>query len=158
MGNSDELSIEFGRVLTAEVVPEELPFFDELLKSRSATTSKRDHDLGFGGEEALIGIASVFLVDVAKTVISFLWDQLQAALGDLTKDALKEAQGQLNEKISSWIHRRFAGPPPISVSAAAAHELMEDIRADAISKGLKEPELRRLMTELSKALGQPALS
>ena len=72
-------------------------------------------------------------------------------VADLANSAAKEAEAQLNDKLRSWIKRRFAGPSPVSLPPAALNDLLNTVRKDAADKGIGEPELTRLTTTLTKA-------
>jgi hypothetical protein len=152
MFDKDKLGLEFGRALTADVAPEELPFYDELIAAPQQPQKRQDRSLGFGGEEALIGAVSVFLSVVGKTVISFIWQQVQAMAASLGKDAATELETRLSESLKKWIDARFSGPIPVKLPGDTAKELLESIRRDAVAKGVAEPELSHLMTTLSKTL------
>ena len=153
MFDKDELGLEFGRALTADVAPEELPFYDELVSaSRQPKRRRQDRSLGFGAEEVLVGAVSVFLSEVGKQIVTFIWQQAQAMAANLSKDAAAELEKSLAEKLRIWIKSRFSGPPPIRLPANTAQELLETIRKDAAAKGVDEPELSNLMSTLSKTL------
>jgi hypothetical protein len=152
MLDNSELQLDFSRELAAIVVPEEAPFFDELVTSSPAKVLRKDHDLGFGGQEALIGAMSLFLMDVGKTVLAVLWQQAQKSVSDLVSSAAKEAQSQLNEAIGAWINKRFAGPSPVNLPPDVLRDLLETVRKDAANKGVGEPELTLLTQTLTNVL------
>jgi hypothetical protein len=154
MSDRSALELEFSRALAAEAVPEEAPFFDELVSLKKNRSIRGDHDLGFGGQEALIGVVSLFLMDVGKTALSFVWQQVQVMVADLAVSATKEAETQLADKIKQWIKKRFAGPSPVHLSPAAVNDLLNTVRKAAADRGIGEPELTRITSTLEKAFTQ----
>lgn len=150
---ADELGYEFGRALTADVAPEELPFYDELVSANQRPTrARQDRSLGFGAEEVLISAISIFLSEVGEKIALFIWQQVQIMAANLSKDAAADLEKRLAEAIRSWIGARFSGSRPVQIPANTAQDLLQTIRQDAVAKGISEPELGKLMSTLSKAL------
>ena len=155
MENDEHLGLEMGRALTAKVAAEELPFYDELTTAAQEAHNKGgDHTLGFGGSTELLAAAAPILFEIGKTIVEFIWHQAQASIGELAKDAAKEFQTRLRERILSWIDRHFQQSPPVTVTPGALEELIETIKKDAAAKGLGEPELTRLTVVVARAFGQ----
>jgi hypothetical protein len=154
MPSKEEIRLELGRALTAEVAPEELPFFDELITyKRSKVPSRRDHELGFGGaEQFLTGAASVFLFQISETVLAFIWEQAQTSFKEVAKSAVKDLEKTLEKKLLEWIKSRFHKAAPVVLPADKRKALIELIRKDAVSSGVAEAELTRITTVLSDAL------
>jgi len=156
MSNETQLCLDFGRALAVEVAPEELPFFDELAaKTQSQKSHRSDHELGFGGEVLLVGAVSAFLFEASKTVLAFLWEQAQGMFVDLAKTAAKEARVEFEDKIKTWVKKRFEGRPPVSLPPDRLQNLLDIIRKDATESGVSEPELARLTATLSRVLRRP---
>jgi hypothetical protein len=154
MSEEGQLQLELGRALAAEVVPEELPYFDELVTSNKAAVSRqKDNELGFGGEAALVGVASVFLYQISEVVLAFMKDQAEALIGDVAKGAAKDFRKEIERKLSIWIKDRFRGVPPINIPEKKRQALLNVISKDAKHAGIEDLEVKRLTTILSKALG-----
>jgi len=153
MPQENDLRLDLARALAAEVAPEELPFFEELVKGgRAGATTRKDSELGFGGEAALVGVASVFLYQISETILAFIWEQAQALLGDVAKSAAKDLRKEIEAKVGKWIKNRFRGSPPIEIPADKRQALIRTISKDAKHAGIGEVEIKRLTTVLNEAL------
>lgn len=93
----DELVSALSRHIVAETAPEELPLFRSVSRvylehggRLPASGRQRDEMLGFGAEAAVALLTPVVL-DVAKTVVSFLLTRARAAVAKRAGDAVDDA-------------------------------------------------------------------
>jgi hypothetical protein len=149
---SNPLEIKFARALTDAVAPEESPFFDDLLASiRNPPSKRKDHTLGFGVSAGDIAAVALVLIDLAKPILSFIWENAKDATGALIKDASEHAKTVIEEKMSTWLDHKLKGAPPLALSPGKLEELIEKVEKDAAALKLDASATTRLCDTLRSA-------
>jgi len=155
------LETEFGRFITSIVSPTDLVDYDELVSSNSKSLEQADNPLGFGlpgGFDALTGAAIQIGVIVAGVVVSHAKTLAGEALSELPKVAAKE----FAEHIATWIGLLIGGKGlsgkqksnvrPFILPASQATDMLAAVKKAAISSGVREPALSKVLTRVEESL------
>jgi hypothetical protein len=128
---TDDVVVEVARELVARTAPQELPLFratsaaylDDPQKVLHPKAGK-DDVLGFGVDAAILFVTPAAL-EVAKTVVSFLFNQVKGALEKETSDA-----------IAKRVHGLFHPGDDAAVSQppGLTHEQLEQVHDLALEK------------------------
>jgi len=149
------LEIKLARALTDAVVPQESPFFDDLLAARQKPSSKgKDHDLGFGVSAGDVVAITFVLIDLSKPIFRFIWDNAKDATGALIKDASENAKTLIEKKMSTWLDHKLNGPAPVTLSSSQLEELIAKVGREAAALKLDPSALGRLDKTLRSAFVQ----
>jgi hypothetical protein len=96
----DEVVMDVARAVVVQVAPHELPLFRATSEAyledpeRVLDEKSRDEMLGFGPAAAVVFLTPAVL-EVAKTVVGFLWAQTRDALKDASSDAIDKRVKEL---------------------------------------------------------------
>jgi hypothetical protein len=146
------LEIKLARALTDAVVPQELPFFDDLVAVRGKPSSKgKDHSLGFGVSAGDVVAITFVLIDLSKPIFRFVWDNAKDATGALIKDASETAKTLIEQKMGTWLDHKLNGPAPVVLSASQLEELITNVEREARALKLDSATLGRLDQTLRSA-------
>src|SRR5581483_9697983 len=130
----DELALEFGRVLTEQISPDEGPFYDELITAyRSPIPARRDRTLAFGvSPDSVLALA---LLEVGKVVLQGIWSVLQPMLSGLVHDSADALRAELSEKLKDWIKSKFKKPIPVTIKPDDVQNILTSVREAAARQG-----------------------
>lgn len=105
-------AVEFGRGLTREVAPEELPFYDELVSaSMKKTRAAKDRVLGFGLE--IDDAVSGALFYIGKIIMEFVWEHAKDSIGVLISKLSADAMTATVRQIELWAGGGIKGRAPV---------------------------------------------
>jgi hypothetical protein len=153
--DSNTLEIKLARALTDAVAPQESPFFDDLLATaRNPPSKKKDHTLGFGVSAGDLAAVALVLIDLAKPILLFIWENAKDATGALIKDATQSAKTIIEEKMRTWVDHKLNGRPPIVLSSDKLDELIAKVEQDAALLKLDASATARLSNTLRSAFTQ----
>ena len=143
-----------GRSLTAEIAPQESPFYDELIQAyRNPKPARKDRSLAFGvSPDSVIAIA---LLEIGKIVLQGIWSAAQPMLSGLLQDSASELRAQLGEKIKDWIKSRFKKPLPVKIKPEEAEKILAAVKESAALQGLDETHISEVTKMISQALVRP---
>ena len=151
--NSDALEAGLARALTEAVAPQESPFFDDILAlTRKPRAKGKDYTLGFGVSAG--DVAALVLIDLAKPIVRFVWENAKDATGALIKDASQNAKTIIEHKMSTWLDHKMNGRAPISLSSGKLDELITAVEQEAVSRKLDPAALVRLSETLRSTFTQ----
>jgi hypothetical protein len=153
--NSDALEASLARALTDAVAPQESPFFDDILAmTRNPRAKRKDHTLGFGVSAGDVAAITLVLIDLAKPIIRFVWDNAKDATGALIRDASQNAKTIIEQKMSAWLDHKLNGRAPISLPSGKLDELIAAVEQQAVSLKLDSVALIRLLDILRSSFAQ----
>lgn len=147
-----EFARELGRELTAQVAPEELDFYDDLVDAElRPPTSREDHPMGFGIPDGVGAAISLLMFAAAQGLVKILWEAAEPALKDLTKQGAAEVGKLLSAKFKDWIGSKLTTPAPIKLSPDARTEFIKKWVQDGARLGVSEVELTKFKSALERA-------
>lgn len=149
------LEVKLARSLTEAIVPVEAPFFDDLLAIAQKPPSKsKDHTLGFGVSAGDLAAITLLLIELAKPILRFIWDNSKDATGALIRDASENAKTVIEHKMGTWLEQKLKKPAPIVLSSDKLEELIATVERDATALKLDKDALSRLSDVLRSAFTQ----
>ncbi|OBZ94330.1 hypothetical protein ADU59_16765 [Pararhizobium polonicum] len=153
----NDLAREFGRYMTADIAPEESPFYDEIIDAYSTTPkAKKDRTLAFGTSPGGV-IMAIVLMDVGKIVVQSLWAIAQPMLVGVAQDAAAELQAGFSEKIRTWIKGRFQESAPVTLTVEEVEGILQAVVSVAVEKGCDETQVAGITNSLKSAFGRSQL-
>ncbi len=147
-----ELARELGRELTAQVAPEELDFYDDLIDAElKPAASREDHPMGFGIPDGVGAAVSLLMFAAAQGLVKILWEAAEPALKDLTKQGAVEAGKLLSTKFKEWIRSKLTTSAPIKLSPEERAEFIKKWVQDGARLGVSEVDLTKFKSALERA-------
>jgi hypothetical protein len=142
-----DLEVQLGRTLTAQIAPDELPYFDEVVAAMAAPPAKRrDNPLGFGVGD--IGSVSAVLLVLCKPILDFIWENAKDSAGQLIKDAGSAARVAFENKLTQWMGRKLQKPAPITLPPEKLEHFIDSIKRESMAIGLDQAASSRLTAAL----------
>jgi hypothetical protein len=140
---------EFGRMLVAELAPEESSFFDEIVAAKPK--ERRDVPLGFGVADGTAFILTTALVEVGKVVFGFLWANGRDSAGKLVKDCSEAARVSLTRSFKEWVRHPVADHAPLTLDKGQFDQLAAQVDAGPAAN-IPAPVRARLRSSLGSKI------
>lgn len=137
------IELDISRQIVADVAPEELEFFDEILLSTDQKQPAGENFLGFGGDAGMVMLTG-FLITVGKEIAEFLWDNGKDAAGQFVREASQSARVVLQRKLKEWLDSKAKGKAPVVVSEEALTTLTERVMTAAAHQKLPNENIQKI--------------
>jgi hypothetical protein len=151
-GDEVSTAIELGRALTGDVAPEELPFYDEMVAAElQPKAKKKDHTLAFGLDPAGIGIGAI-VFEVSTVIVSAMWTAFQPMLAGVAQDVSAGMRKTLSDRLNQWIATKFAGPPPVKLTAKDIKQISQIVKTRGKANGCSQEQISRIESAVMRVL------
>jgi hypothetical protein len=144
---------DLAKAITAQVAPEELEFFDDLVRSaQQVSKSRGDHPVGFGVSEGIVGTIAVVAVSIAKSLLQKIWEEVEPSIVGLAKDAAEQLRLSISDRIKNWIKNGMSYSVPINLSEQTRSAILANALEEAKLQGVSSDSCDRLASLLRSAL------
>jgi hypothetical protein len=94
------------------------------------------------------------LIDLAKPILLFIWENAKDATGALIKDTTQDARTLIVQKVHTWLDHKLNGRPPFVISSANLATLITTVEQKAAALNLDAATTSRLSDTLRTAFTQ----
>ncbi|MGN7713444.1 hypothetical protein [Rhizobiales bacterium] len=135
---NETFEVELTRQIVADTAPEELDFFDEIVKSEGDGQTSGESFLGFDGGDAGMVMLTSFLLAIGKEIVGFVWENGKDAAGQFVRDSSQAVRAVLQQKLDAWIKDKTAGKAPVVLSKDNVQSLVR--RVEVAGHDIKVPK------------------